>query len=278
MYPASFEYYRASSVNEALKLLDEHADAKLLAGGHSLIPMMKLRLAHPAAVVDIGRIDALKGVVKEGEMCHVGALTTHNEVAASCLKKCTPVVAEAAGKVGDPAVRNKGTIGGNVAHADPASDLPAALLVAGATMHLQGPGGTRSVAAADFFTGLLETAMKEGEILTLIDVPCLSGGSAYLKVEHPASGYAVCGAAAVVEGGQVTLAYNGVAPVPFIAVAVGAALAGSDLSDEAIDKAVDENLSVDDPLSDVHASGEYRVALAKAYGKRALKAARDRAS
>ncbi len=278
MYPASFEYYRASSVDEALKLLGEHADAKLLAGGHSLIPMMKLHLAHSAAVVDIGRIDALKGVVKENGTCRVGALTTHGEVAASCLKGCTPVVAEAAGKVGDPAVRNKGTIGGNVAHADPASDLPAALLAAGATFHLQGPGGSRSVAAAEFFTGLLETDMKEAEILTHLDVPCLSGSSAYLKVEHPASGYAVCGAAAVIESGQVTLAFNGVAPVPFVAAGVGAALAGSDLSDDAIDQAVDENLSVDDPLSDVYASGEYRLALAKAYGKRALKAARDRAA
>ncbi len=276
MYPASFEYYRASSVDEALKLLGEQEGAKLMAGGHSLIPMLKLHLASPAAVIDIGRIDTLKGVEKDGDMCHVGALTTHNEVAASCLRDCAPVLAEAAGKVGDPAVRNKGTIGGNVAHADPASDLPAALLATFSTLHLRGPDGTRSVAAEDFFTGLLETDMKEGEILTHLDVPCLSGGSAYLKVEHPASGYAVCGVAAVIGDGKVTLAYNGVAPVPFVAAGVGEALSGSDLSDDAIEAAVDESFSVAEPLADVYASGEYRVALAKAYGKRALKAARDR--
>ena len=284
MYPAEFDYYRASSVDEAIRLLGEHDDAKVLAGGHSLIPVLKLRLAQPAALVDIGRIADLKGVTRQGETCRVGALTTHNEIASSQLQTCCMVLAEAAGKIGDPAVRNKGTIGGNVAHADPASDIPAVLLALGASVHLQGAGGARSVAAADFFTDLLETDVKEGEILTHVEVPCLGSGtgSAYLKFEHPASGYAICGAAAVVEveGGKcksASLAFNGVTAVPHHASAVGAALAGSDLSDEAIDKAVSDNLSIDDPLGDVQASGEYRVQLAGVYGKRALKAARDRA-
>jgi carbon-monoxide dehydrogenase medium subunit len=278
MYPASFDYYRASSLDEAVKLLGEHDDAKVLAGGHSLIPMMKLHLAEPAAVIDIGRIADLKGVTKNGDSCRVGALSTHNEIAGSELQDCCGILAEAASKVGDPAVRNRGTIGGNIAHADPASDLPAALLAVGATIHLTGPGGARSVEVEDFFTGLLETDMKDGEILTHVEVPCLSGGFAYLKVEHPASGYAICGAAAVIEDGRATLAFNGIAAVPFVAHAVGDALAMCEhLSDAAIDKAVDEHLSVEDPLSDIQASGEYRVVLAKAYGKRALKAARDRA-
>ncbi len=284
MYPAQFDYYRASSVDEAIRLLGEHEDAKLLAGGHSLIPVLKLRLAQPPALVDIGRIGELKGVTRDGGSCRVGALATHNDIAVSELRECCPLLAEAAGKVGDPAVRNKGTIGGNIAHADPASDLPAVLVAVGATIHMSGAGGARSVAAADFFTGLLETDVGDGEILTHVDVPCLGEGigSAYLKFEHPASGYAICGAAAVVmvEGSRcvsASLAFNGVTAVPHHAAAVGAALAGSDLSDEAIGRAVSAHLSVDEPLGDVQASGEYRVELAKIYGQRALAAARDRA-
>jgi carbon-monoxide dehydrogenase medium subunit len=285
MYPANFEYYRAETVEDAVKLLGEHQDAKFLAGGHSLLPMMKLRLATPSALIDVGRIDGLKGISTDGDFCHVGALSTHDEIANSVLHHCTPVVADAAAEVGDPAIRNKGTIGGNIDHADPASDLPAALWAVGATVHLVGPDGAREVAAADFFTDLLETAMNEGEILTHIDVPCLSKGtgSAYAKMEHPASGYAMVGAAAVVtmDGGRctaATLALNGAAPVPHVQSAVGDALAGSDGSDDAIARAVDGNLAIDEPMADVHASAEYRVALAKVYAKRALRAARDRAS
>lgn len=280
MYPAQFDYHRASNIDEAIRLLGELDDAKLIAGGHSLIPMMKLRLAQPGAVVDIGRISDLKGVTRGGDSCRVGALTTHNEIASSeVLQGCCQVLAEAAGKVGDPAVRNKGTIGGNIAHADPASDLPAALLAAGATIHLQGPGGARSVAASGFFKGLLETDMGEDEILTHVEVPCQGAGtgSAYVKFEHPASGYAICGAAAVVTpGGNVSLAFNGVTAAAHAASDVGQALSGSDVGDDAIAKAL-TGLSIDDPLGDVQASGEYRVQLAKVYGKRAIQAARGRA-
>ena len=189
-------------------------------------------------------------------------------------------------KIGDPAVRNKGTIGGNIAHADPASDLPAVLLALGATVHLQGPRtAARSVAAGDFLhRACSRPTIDEGEILTHVEVPCLGAGtgSAYLKFEHPASGYAICGAAAVVEveGGRcksASLAFNGVTAVPHHAAAVGAALAGSDLSGETISRAVSEHLAITDPLGDVQASGEYRAELAKTYGKRALAAARDRA-
>ncbi len=286
MYPAKCDYYRAASVAEAIGLLGEHADAKLIAGGHSLIPMMKLRLASPAALVDIGRIAELRGVQDAGDSIRVGALTTHAllyespELAAGC-----PLLAEAAGKIGDPQVRNRGTIGGNIAHADPASDLPAVLVALGATVRLEGPGGERAVAAADFFVGLLATDIQAGEVLVAVEVPKLGAGtgSAYLKFEHPASGYAVCGAAAVVtiEGGKcesASLAFNGVHATPLAAGAVAAALAGGAADDGAIDAAVDGHLAVPDPLGDAFASGPYRVELAKTYGKRALKAARDRAS
>ncbi len=285
MYPAEFRYHRASSVEEALDLLDRNPGAKFLAGGHSLIPMMKLRLAQPEVLIDIGRLDELAGVSANGDSLSIGSLTTHSEIASSPeLRKHCPILAEAASKIADPQVRNKGTIGGNLAHADPASDLPAVLVALGAKIHLRSRGGSRSVDASDFFVDLLTTSLAENEIMTAVEVPKLGAGtgSTYLKVEHPASGYAVCGAAAVVtvEGGTWTsasLAFNGVTATPLAALEVVEALIGSDATDQAIDRAVESRLSVPDPMSDLYASGEYRAALAVAYGKRALKSARDRA-
>lgn len=283
MFPASFEYYRASSVDEALGLLAQHEDAKLLAGGHSLLPMMKLRLALPAALIDIGRLPELRNIEVSGGRLHIGALATHAEVAASeVVRSHAPLLAAAAGHIGDPQVRNKGTVGGNIAHADPASDLPAVFLALGATVHLRGSGGSRAIAADDFFIDLLETALSEDEILTAVELPVAATGqgSAYLKVEHPASGYAVCGAAAVVtlSGGTCTacrLCFNGISTTPHDAAV--SSLVGSRLDDAAIDAAL-AGLVVEDPLSDLQASGEYRVQLAKVYGRRALKLARDRAA
>lgn len=285
MYPAKFDYFRAASVEEAVALLHRHGDAKVLAGGHSLVPIMKLRLAQPSAVVDIGHIHILRGISHHDGTIRIGALTTHATIAASeVLQAECPLLAEAAGHIGDPQVRNKGTIGGNVAHADPASDLPAVLVALGATINLSGATGDRSVAAREFFVGLLETQIGEDEILTAIDVPRLRDGTgtAYLKHEHPASGYAICGAAAVVGGGRasaagVELCFNGVTATPHRASAVGEALGGTSMTDAEIDRAVDDHLAVEEPLGDVQASGEYRVELARVYGKRALKTARDRA-
>lgn len=285
MYPASFEYHRASSAEEALDLLARHPGARLLAGGHSLIPMMKLRLAQPAALIDIGRVKELAGVSEDGGSIRIGALTSHAELAAStALREHCPILAEAASKIADPQVRNKGTIGGNIAHADPASDLPAVLVALGATVHLRGKDGERGVPATEFFVDLLTTSLAEDELITAIEVPRLGAGtgSAYLKVEHPASGYAVCGAAAVVtlENGTcsaASLAFNGVTATPLAARAVADALVGSDAGDATIAEAVAAKLSVPEPMSDLHASGDYRTALAAAYGKRALAAARDRA-
>jgi carbon-monoxide dehydrogenase medium subunit len=286
MIPAKFDYHRAGSLDEAIALLGSTAGAKVLAGGHSLLPMMKLRLAQPAALIDIGRLADLKGISRAGDRVRVGALTTHAEIAASpiLLEDC-PLLAEAAGKIGDPQVRNKGTIGGNVAHADPASDLPAVLVALGATLHLRGPAGPRQVPASAFFVDLLTTALGGNEVLLAVEVPRLSAttGSCYLKVEHPASGYAVCGAAATVslapdgKCAAASLAFNGVAAIPVKADGVAAALAGKVPNDAAIAAAVAGHLAVAEPLGDVHASGEYRVELARVYGRRALAKARDRA-
>lgn len=286
MYPAKFDYYRAGSVQEAISLLQQHDDAKVLAGGHSLLPAMKLRLAMPAVLVDIGRIAELSSISQGNGTVKIGSLTTHAALAASdMLHANCGVLAEAASSVGDQQVRNKGTIGGNLAHADPASDLPAAVLALGGTVNVAGPNGERQIALGDFFVDLLTTDLSEDEILTSIEVNALgsNSGSAYKKFEHPASGFAICGAAAVVTlnaNGNCTsasLCYNGVTATPLNASAVADALVGSDLSDSAIDDAVNSNLTVEDPMSDLHASGEYRAELAKVFGKRALKAARDRA-
>ncbi|REJ81209.1 MAG: xanthine dehydrogenase family protein subunit M [Acidobacteria bacterium] len=288
MYPAKFDYVRAHSIEEALQLLSQHEDAKLLAGGHSLIPMMKLRLAQPTTVIDIGRIDGLRGVRRisgdDGDTLQIGALTTHAELAASAeLREHAPVIAEAAAAIGDAQVRHRGTIGGNIAHADPASDLPAALLAAGATVHLQGPSGTRTVPASAFFVDLLTTDLGMDELVTGVEVPVRGEGTgqAYLKFEHPASGYAVVGAAAAVSmrGGECTAAsiyLNGVCATPLDGSAVAAKIAGTAADDATINAAV-AALTAEDPLADVYASGEYRAHLAKVYAKRALKAARDRA-
>jgi len=288
MYPAKFDYYRADTVEDAVRLLGEHDEAKVLAGGHSLLPMMKLRLAQPEVLIDIGRIEALQGIRRENGKIYIGALTTHYVLETSeVLESHCPLVREAASKIGDPAVRNRGTIGGNVAHADPASDLPAVLIATDAVIHLHGAGGRRTVAAKDFFVELLETDIREGEILTLIEVPELHGesghtGSAYLKFEHPASGYAICGAAAVVRKGSdgkcadARLVFNGVTATPSVAD-VASELAGAPLDDAVIEQAVADHVVIDDALGDVHASALYRVELAKTYGKRALKLARDRA-
>jgi carbon-monoxide dehydrogenase medium subunit len=285
MYPARFDYHRASSIAQALDLLGSKQDAKLLAGGHSLLPMMKLRLAQPANLIDIGGIKELTGIELSGASVRIGALTVHADLAASdVLKKSCPIVAEAAAKIGDPQVRNRGTIGGNLTHADPGSDLPAVIRALDATLHLQSKSGKRAVKASEFFVDLLTSAVGEGEILTAIEVPVLDGaGSAYLKFEHPASGYAVVGAAAIVrvKGGEIgsaRLCFNGVTATPLDASGVSSALVGKAADDAAIDAAVNGNLVAEDPLADVFASGEYRVHLAKVFGRRALKLARDRAS
>ncbi|MBX3050690.1 MAG: xanthine dehydrogenase family protein subunit M [Caldilineaceae bacterium] len=286
MIPATFDYHRPGTIGEAVQLLQNNPDTKVLAGGHSLVPVMKMRLAAPDALVDIGRIAELRGISHSGNSLRIGATTTYFEIANSdAVKAAAPLLAEAAGQIGDRQVRYRGTIGGNISHADPASDLPAAVLALNATLHVVGPNGNRSLSASDFFVDLMTTALDPGEILTAVEIPAASGqsGSAYLKFEHPASGYALCGAAALVAldasgtCASARLCFNGVNSYALDAADVAAALVGSDLSDATINAAVDAHLTVPDPMGDMFASGEYRAQIANVYGKRALKTARDRA-
>ena len=287
MFAADFEYYRAGSVAEACQLLAAHPGAKLLAGGHSLIPLLKLRLAEPAAVIDIGRIGGLSGISNGGGALRIGALTTHAEIAAAAdVKANAAALAEAASQIGDPAVRNRGTIGGNIAHADPASDLPTVLTALGARFTVSSPDGERSIGAADFFQGMMATALGEQDILTAVNVPVAGAGSgsAYVKFSHPASRYAVVGAAAsvTVAGGACAAAsvvVGGATAVPVRCASVEAALAGQALSADAIAAAAATaggDLG-DDLLGDVFASGEYRKAVTPVYVQRALTAAAERA-
>jgi carbon-monoxide dehydrogenase medium subunit len=288
MYSPSFDYHRAATIQEALGLLQKHAGAKLLAGGHSLIPGLKLRISTPSVLIDIGRVAELKGIKESKDSIRIGALTTHAELAGSPVlaSKC-PMLSEAAGQIGDAQVRNCGTIGGNVAHADPASDLPTVLTALGARFMASGPKGSRTIQAADFFQGLMTTALGADEILTDIEVPSKAAGQgmAYVKFTHPASRYAVIGAAAVVtvkdgscSGAQVAI--GALVPSPSRAGAVEKALTGARPSAETIAKAagmVGQNLG-QDVIGDLFASAEYRKAVAPVYVKRALSAAFQRAS
>jgi aerobic carbon-monoxide dehydrogenase medium subunit len=287
VYAADFDYHRARSLAEAQQLLAQHPEAKLLAGGHSLIPLMKLRMAAPPAVIDIGRVPELRGIAVEGASVRIGALTTHAELAASAdLRRAVPALAEAAALVGDPAVRNRGTIGGNVAHADPASDLPTVLVALGARIVAIGPKGERTIEAAQFFTGIMATTLAGDEILAAVVVPVASRGqgSAYVKFAHPASRYAVIGIAAsvTIAGGTCSaaaVALGGLVPFARRAASVEKALAGQQATEAivaaAAAKAVDDLGS--DVLGDIFASADYRRAVAPVYVKRALSAAVARA-
>ena len=289
MYSADFDYYRAGSVTEAGELLKTHPGAKLLAGGHSLIPLLKLRLAAPEAVIDIGRIAELRGISVGDGVVRIGSLTTHADLAGSAdVQRHAAALAEAATQIGDPAVRNRGTVGGNVAHADPASDLPTVLCALGASLRMTGPGGERSVAASEFFQGVMTTSLGADELLTSIDVPVAQAGqgSAYAKFAHPASRYAVVGVAAcvTVAGGSCTdasVAVGGVVPAPTRATSVEQALVGQTLSAEAISKAaqsVGGDLGDDaELLGDIFASAEYRKAVTHVWVQRAVTAAAGRA-
>jgi carbon-monoxide dehydrogenase medium subunit len=287
MYAGSFDYYRARSLADAQQLLAAHPGAKVLAGGHSLVPLMKLRLAAPTAVVDIGRISELRGITRSGDVIRVGALTTHAELAASTeLGGAAEALAQAAAVVGDPAVRNRGTIGGNIAHADPASDLPTVLVALAARMIAVGAKGERAIDADQFFTGIMTTALADGEILVAIEVPAAGKGqgSAYEKFAHPASRYAVVGAAALVtiqndtfSAAQVAL--GGLLPNARRAPAVERALIGQPSNGETIAAAA-QQAAADiggDASGDLFASAEYRVAMAPVYVKRALETAVARA-
>jgi len=284
MYPPKFDYYRANSLSEAFSLLQEHSGAKVIAGGHSLIPALKLRLADPGVLIDIGRIAELKGITANGNSVRLGALTTHATVAAA--NNLPKGLTEAAGWIGDPQVRNRGTVGGNIAHADPSSDLPTVLTALGATINIVGPQGERSVAAQDFFTGLFETTLQEGELVSSIDVPTEGSGtgSAYAKLFNQASRYAVVGCAAQVKVANgvcsaASVAIGGISSHAIKASAVEAALVGKALTPENVNAAAANIASDlgDDVMGDMHASAEYRLSVAPVYVAQAITAAAARA-
>lgn len=287
MIPAAFSYVRPSTVEEALQLLAESdGDARLLAGGHSLIPMMKLRLSRPEKLIDIGRLTELNGVSDEGDRLVIGALTTYAQLAADAnVRRCLPALAEAAGLIGDLQVRNRGTIGGNLAHADPAADLPPVLLALDGVVQVAGPSGRRSVAATDFIIGPMMTALGPDEMIVEVEFPLPEGkaGSAYEKFAHPASGYAVVGVAAAVvldDDGRITsarLGVTGAGQSAFRAEAAEAALLNQPADDDVLKAAAEKGADGVDLASDLFASAEYRGHLCRVYALRALQRAVERA-
>ena len=282
MYPAQFEYHKASTVKEALDLLGKYKDeAKLLAGGHSLLPAMKLRLAQPKHLIDIGKVSGLSGVKEDGGTLVIGAMTTHYAIESSALlkSKC-PLLPEVAGHIGDPMVRNMGTIGGSLAHADPAADWPAAAIALNADLVAEGPKGKRTIKADDFFKGLLTTALADDEILTEIRVPAAAANvkSAYVKFPHPASRFAVVGVAAVLtmDGGKVSKASIGITGAGSKAVrakGVEAAITGKAADAASIQAAAEKGADGVDVQPDLQGSEEYKKHLLKVFSKRAIEAA-----
>ncbi len=269
MIPAAFDYQRADSAEEAIALLTEHGDeAKLLAGGHSLLPMMKLRLAVPSVLVDVGRLDDLRYVRDAGDHIAIGALTRHRDLETDpLLAEAVPLLSHAAGEVGDPQVRHRGTLGGSLAHADPASDLPAVLLALGGSLVAKGPNGEREIAATDFFTGFLESALEPDELLTEVRVPKLDTlGWSFQKFNRRAQDWAIVGVAAVRAEGHTGVALVNMGSTPLVASGVVDAVNGGSNASEAAERATEGT----EPQGDINASPEYREHLARVLVRRAL--------
>ena len=287
MIPAAFSYTRATSVDDALRILGEGAgETKVIAGGQSLLPLLKLRLARAERLLDIGRLRELRGVAEAGGGgLSIGALTTYRDLLDSPLVTARlPMLAEAVDQIADVQVRNRGTVGGSLAHADPASDLPAVMLALDATFVLRSANGERTVAAADFFQGPFATDAGADELLTEIRLPALpsGAGAAYRKLAQPASGYSIVACAAVVARsgdrvGHVRCALTGVGDAAYRATAVEAALGGSDGSPRALAAAASHAAEGRTVNEDIHADRAYRTAMAVVYARRALEAALDRA-
>ena len=277
MIPAAFDYDVAESVDHAIALLGEREDAKLLAGGHSLLPAMKLRLARPALLVDVGRLADLSYVREDDGRIAIGALTRHKDVAsAALLREHCPIVSHTAGQVGDPQVRHRGTIGGSLAHGDPASDLPTVILALEAELVIRGSAGERTVPAAEFFTGVFQTAVGPEEMLVEVRVPKLgeTTGWSYTKMSRRAQDWATVAVAAVVERsngsiGNASIALTNMGATPLRAAAAEAAIAGGGSIDDASALASDGT----EPSSDLAASAEFRHHLARVLTKRGLEEA-----
>lgn len=287
MIPAQFDYVRAKTIDEALSLLSQNEDAKILAGGHSLIPAMKLRLAMPSMLVDIGRIKDLSYIREEGDQILIGAATTHYQIESSdLLKRICPLLPDCAGHIGDMQVRNKGTIGGSVAHADPAGDWPAAIIALDAELIATSKNGDRSIRADDFFVDLMTTALEAGEILREIRIrkSAPGTGQAYAKMAHPASGFAVVGVAANLslsgDGNceKASIGITGLSAKAFRPAGVESALKGAKLNDETIAGASAHATDAIDVNGDLFASADYRKHLAEVYTRRAIAEALKSAS
>ena len=287
MIPAAFEYHSPKTLEDALRLLERHGDeAKVLAGGHSLLPLMKLRLAAPRYVIDLGRLRGMSYIREENGQIAIGALTTHAELEASALLRgrC-PLLPETAAEIGDLQVRNRGTLGGSLAHADPAADYPAAILALDAEIVAANTGGTRTIAAREFFVDMLTTQLRPGEILTQVRIRPLAAqtGTSYCKLHQPASGFAIVGVAARVtlgKGGRVedvAVGITGVAPKAYRAEAVEKALRGKNATPKLLSEATRGAAEGVEPLADLHASAEYRREMAVVFTRRALERAIERA-
>jgi carbon-monoxide dehydrogenase medium subunit len=279
--PITFEYQRATSIDDALAKLQAASGGKLIAGGHSLVPLMKLRLSEPSVLIDVARIPGLAGIREKDGKIEIGAGTTHRDVAASdLLRQACPVVADTAAEIGDPQVRNRGTLGGSLAHADPAADYPATMLALDAEIHIKGPQGWRKVKASDFFQGLFTVDLAPNEIIAGIQFAPVKA-AAYAKLHQRASHFAIVGVAAAitVAGGTFQSARVGVTGAGTHAVrltAVEEALAGKPATKETIANA-SAAATVDDLNSDIHASDEYRRAMLKVFTRRAIESALARA-
>ena len=279
MIPAAFQYVKANSVSEALMLMQEHGEeAKLLAGGHSLIPAMKLRLSQPGVLIDISGVAELKGIAVNGNTLSIGAGETYHAIATSAtVQRSCNVIAACVAQIGDIQVRNAGTLGGALAHSDPAADVTAVVLALGGSVTAQSANGARQIAADDLFVAMLTTALDEGEIITRVDVPVLQAGqgAAYAKLKHPASRYAIVGVAAMVtmSGGKISaarVAVTGAGPQATRQAACEQALIGSDGGEAAVKAAAALAGTDMDYLGDIHASEEYRQAMVKVYAARAI--------
>ncbi|HVD33344.1 MAG TPA: xanthine dehydrogenase family protein subunit M [Gemmatimonadales bacterium] len=284
MIPTSFEYVRAESLRDALKVLSDRDGSKAIAGGHSLLPIMKFRLAQPPRLVDISRLEELKGISEKGRGARIGAGVTYRELLESeLLRERFPIVAEATETIGDLQVRNRGTIGGSLAHADPVSDMPAVMLALDATFNLRSKRGRRSVKAREFFQGAFTTALAEDELLTEIILPPLptGAGTTYLSHDHPASGYAIVGAAVVVARKRkavthAVVALTGVGEIAYLLRSADS-LVGSNGEPDAVARVAGEATTGVEVNGDIHAPAEYRRHLATVITRRALETALERA-
>jgi carbon-monoxide dehydrogenase medium subunit len=286
MYPASFEYSAPATLDEVVALLAKHGDgARLLAGGHSLVPLMKLRLAQPGHVVDLRRVAALRGVRRESGALTIGAMTTHAELASHPdIRDTAPIITDAASHIGDPQVRNRGTLGGSLAHADPGADLPSVMLALGASLTAVGPNGPRVIPADDFFVDMYTTALAPNELLTEIrvPVPAARAGGAYVKHPHPATRFAVIGVAATLElerlgdhVQRVRVAVTGFGGRPLRGIAAEEALIGQPLTDDAIVGAAQRLANAGAAATE--SADEYKAQLARVYAEQALRKAAERA-